>query len=196
MMAHSAGSHCTLRYLHDHGDRIDRAFLSAPMAGFYEDGVPPWLIKLLATIVPALGGGRAYVPGHGGYEPGLKGWRKLLTHDMDRFEDEDHWILNENKDLAVGGVTYGWIKAALASNATLTAPGYAEAITPPVLLMSAGAESIVSNAAQQDVASRMPACRFETIDGAMHELLKETDDIRKQVWHLIAEEAGLDATLL
>ena len=84
-------------------------------------------------------------------------------------------------ELALGGVTYGWLAAALRSIALTRRPGYLEAISTPILVCQAGAERIVSNRAQVETVRRLPNGRLLAFPGARHELLLERDEIRDQV---------------
>jgi len=189
LMGHSAGSHVILRFLHDYPGTADAAITVAPMVEIYG---PMWLAKGLSWLMRHVGLGAAYIPGHTSFKEGRWGWRKKLTHDMERFEDEDFFIKNRDKRLAVGGATYKWLWEALKSTAKLQEPGYAEAIDTPVLVLQAGDDTIVDNKKQSAFVERMPQGRLVRVEGAMHELLKETDDLRAEVWRAIGEFMDLE----
>jgi lysophospholipase len=104
----------------------------------------------------------------------------LLTGDLDRFADE-HWWLAQHPGWQLGGVTWGWLAAALDSIAAIAAPGALEAIANPVLLLVGARERLVAPAAVEAAAARIPNARFERIARARHELLRETDDLRAGV---------------
>ena len=194
VLAHSMGSHCTLRYLRDFQDhggrgvgdrdgRIARAVLCAPMVGIHFGAIPVGVARALAWGGVGVGGGDRYVPGQGDYGAFFKGpkWRDHLTSDPDRFQDE-HWQIARNPDLALGGITLQWLKAAFKSMDRLAAPGYAEAITTPVLVVQCGADVVVDNAAMTAFAARLAHGQMIRIDGARHEILKEQDVFRAQFW--------------
>lgn len=186
LMGHSAGSHVILRFLHDHPGLADAAIVVAPMIRIYAGGMPQILPRALAFIMTYLGLGAAYIPGHTAFKEGRWGWRRKLTHDDDRFEDEDFFIRNKDRRLAVGGATYRWLLAAMRSCSRIAVPGYAEAIETPVLMLQASEDTIVDTKAQTEFAARMPHATLVPIEGAMHELLKETDEHRRQIWNAIA----------
>lgn len=196
IMAHSAGSHVSIRYLHDHPGDVAHAFLIAPMIGIAKGGLPGPLVRGLPRVLVALGLGTAYVPGHKGIKLGEWGWRKQLTHDRDRFEDEDFFINTLSADLAVGGATYRWVHEALASCSLVQAAGYAENIQDPLEIFQAGVDGIVDNPAMTDFAARCPTATPHLIKGAKHEILKETDDKRALVWRTITHTLGLDPSSL
>jgi lysophospholipase len=187
LMGHSAGSHVILRHLHDHPRDADAAILVAPMVRIAAGGTPRIVTHALSFIMNFVGLGTAYVPGHTAFKEGRWGWRKKLTHDDERFKDEDFFIQGKDKRLAVGGVTYRWLLEAMRSCDVLNAPGYAEKIEEPILILQASEDQIVDNDAQTEIAAHLPHGRLVKIEGAMHEILKETDDHRAEVWKAIAD---------
>ncbi|SDD85944.1 alpha/beta fold hydrolase [Kordiimonas lacus] len=192
LMGHSAGSHVILRFLKEHPGYADAAITVAPMVKIFTGGLPSWVTKGLPLMARLLGLGASYIPGHTAFKEGRWGWRKKLTHDDERFEDEDFFIKTKDKRLAVGGATYKWLWEALKSCEVLNSEGYPEAIQTPVLVLQAEKDRIVDNDAQRALVERMPHARLVVIDGAMHEILKETDDIRAQVWRAVSDFIDLE----
>ena len=95
---------------------------------------------------------------------------------------DEHRAIESNPDLALGGVTYGWLAAAFDSIDLLLSEGYAEKILSPVFIISAGRDKIVSETAQKAICSRMDKCRFVSISESYHEILKERDNVRNIFW--------------
>ena len=85
-------------------------------------------------------------------------------------------------ELALGGVTYGWLGAALRSIALMRRPGYLESIRTPILVCQAGLERIVSNRAQIEFVRRLPQARLAVFAEARHELLYECEPVRAQLF--------------
>lgn len=187
LAAHSAGSHASLRYMHDHGTRIDRAITVSPMVRIFSGGLPVFMMRGLAGLMCRMGNENGYVPGHEAFKEGRWGWRAKLTHDDERFLDEDHFIQTVDRNLAVGGATWRWLLEAVKSTDVLNSPGYPEAIRNPVLMLQAGEDQIVDNKAMSAFAARMPNCRLVRIEGAMHEMYKETDRVRAELWVAIVD---------
>ena len=181
ILAHSMGGHLSLRFLHDYPDLIGKAVMTAPMAGINFGGIPKWMAAALSTSMCALGLEESYLAGNDDYKDGRWGWREKLTSDLERFEDEDYFI-KIDRNLALGGITYGWLKAALSSIKTLHSTGYAEAIKTPTLIVQAGGDEIVDNAMVTSLAARLPNGQLRLVQGAMHEILKEQDHYRVQFW--------------
>ncbi|WP_417449332.1 alpha/beta fold hydrolase [Kordiimonas sp.] len=192
LMGHSAGSHVILRFLHDHPDYADAAITVAPMVKIFTGPMPKFFVKGLPMFMRFIGRGAAYIPGHTAFKEGRWGWRKKLTHDEERFCDEDFFIKEKDRRLAVGGATYRWLLEALKSCEKLNAPGYPEAIKTPILMLQAEHDRIVDNDGQSAFAARLPHGRLVVVKGAMHEILKETDDIRAALWEEIGEFIDLE----
>uniref|UniRef100_UPI001969E974 alpha/beta hydrolase n=1 Tax=Sandarakinorhabdus rubra TaxID=2672568 RepID=UPI001969E974 len=73
----------------------------------------------------------------------------------------------------------------LAGCAALAAPGVAEAITVPLLALVPAEDQLVDSAATQRLVARMPNGQCETIPGAAHELLREAEPLRSNVFRRI-----------
>ncbi len=181
ILAHSMGGHIALRFIHDHPDIVDKVVLTSPMINILTAPVPRCLVKLITRCAVKAGLDHIYVLGSGNYDPDEKFEKNPLTSDPDRFMDEKIAI-TKNPDLALGGVTYGWLSATFESIEIVNDPGFAEKITTPILLVSAEDDKIVSNNDQKTICSLLKNCRLTQISGARHEILVETDEIRSIFW--------------
>jgi lysophospholipase len=181
ILAHSMGGHIALRFIHDHPVMADRMVLTAPMIDILRSSLPSWCARFISRAANKAGFNGSYVFGSG-IDTDEKFEGNNLTSDPVRFMATVQTIA-ENPDLALGGVTYGWLSAALKSIDILRNPGFAEQIRTPILLISAGEDRIVSNTAQKKICSLLPNCKFMEIPGARHEILRETDAVRSVFWH-------------
>ena len=77
----------------------------------------------------------------------------------------------------------------------LTKPGFAEKITAPILIISAGDDKVVSIKAQKRICSSLSNCRSTEITGARHEILMEIDAIRSVFWDEFDRFTGAGLTL-
>jgi lysophospholipase len=180
VLAHSMGGHIALRFIHDHPEIADKIVLVSPMIDISTTPLPGWFVRLIAWIAIRAGLDHAYIIGSGDYTvEKFKGNR--LTSDPERFMDENQAI-TENPDLALGGVTYGWLSATFESIDILTDQEFAKKITTPILIASAGCDKVVSVNAQKTICSLLPNCRIAQISGARHEIFKETDAVRSIFW--------------
>jgi lysophospholipase len=85
-------------------------------------------------------------------------------------------------ELRLAGPTWGWLKAANESMARVLAPGYAEAITTPVLICGAGKDRICLTEATRAYAKRLPHGTYVEFEDSEHEILMENDAIRARFW--------------
>ncbi|MBM3572894.1 MAG: alpha/beta hydrolase, partial [Alphaproteobacteria bacterium] len=75
-----------------------------------------------------------------------------------------------------------WVNAMFHSIERCRTPSFARAIGIPVLMIAASDERVVRNDAQIRLAQAMPSCRRVEIAGARHEILKESDSVRRRFW--------------
>lgn len=186
-VAHSMGGHLLLRYLAAAPHDFARAVLLSPMCGLQAAPVGPGGARWIARLGVGLGFGESYAPGNGAIARGLPGTvrQRRLTHDLARYADEGWW-LETRPDLALGGVTNGWLNSAFASLDALFAPGVLERISTPLLILTAEQEALVDNAATGRATARLPDARLREFAGAGHELVREIDAIRVPVLDAVA----------
>lgn len=187
LLAHSMGGAISARYLERWPDDIQAAVLSSPMLGINLGGLPKWLAKGLATTMDRVGGwfGEApYGPGQGPYED--HGFADNgLTHSETRYQ-AFRQTYQQHPQIRLGGATAHWIYQGITGSDAAVAD--ANRIKTPLLLLQAGKDEVVDNAAQDAFCSR---ARCEggkplRIEGAWHELFIEADPQR---------QAALNATL-
>lgn len=182
ILAQSMGAHVALRFALQHPTVIDRMMLCATMV---EIKLPPWkrmLARPLSGLARRTGFSGAYALGTGDYtEEAFQFEGNVLTSDPARFYDTPYWV-RRNQELALGGPTYGWLRAALESIRQLHQPDKLAKLTIPIRMISAGLDTIVTNRAQATLARKLPEALHLEIANARHELLHESDLIRKLVW--------------
>lgn len=185
LFGHSMGGHMVLRHLAERQGDVAGAVVCAPMVDI-RYGMPAWVARALATAGTTLGLGEAYAPGQGPAKSGKEREKvaQALTSDQDALREE--WaFLDDNPDHDLGGITFAWLKAAMASIQTLQSPGYVEHIQTPVLCTQAGADIIVDNDAMTALAARIPPAHLVRVENAQHELWREAEPMRDQFWNAI-----------
>ena len=75
-----------------------------------------------------------------------------------------------------------WLDAAFDTMVAFRAADYPSQIDLPILMLAAGGDTIVSQAAIERFAARLPAGSYRVIEGARHEILQERDCCRAQFW--------------
>jgi lysophospholipase len=178
MLAHSMGGQIGLRFLHDAPGVFAAAAMTAPMWGIRLGPLPFALARLIAGAGVRLGARARYAPGQGAWEIARFVYdRNPLTGCPDRFE-LFRALLEARPELALGGVTYGWLAASLRSISLTRRPGYLEAIGTPVLVCQAALERIVCNRSQTELVRRLPKGRLVVFPEARHEILIERPTVR------------------
>jgi len=190
MLAHSMGGHVGLRYLHDRPGTFAGAVMSAPMFGIRLQPTPEPLARAICAVAIRLGAAHRYAPGQRARDPDRIAFARNRLTSCERHFDDLLRQVAATPELALGGVTYGWLGAALRSIALTRQPGYLEAIQTPVLVCQAGQERIVSNRAEAEVARRLPRGRLVVFPDARHELLRERDPIRRELFAALAAFAA------
>jgi lysophospholipase len=174
LVAHSMGGGISLRALQTRRLDVEAALFSAPMWGIA--GLKKWQ-RQVARFAATIGLGGLLAPG------ATKIWKKEpfkrnpVTHSRERHARNQALVMAEPR-LALGGVTFGWVDAAATAFESFYQPSAHAHLRFPVIVCSAGEESIVDNEAHAELAAHIPQARHITIEGAKHEIIQEVDEIR------------------
>ena len=184
-IGHSMGGCLTLTALaRGLAPRFVGAVLSAPMLGLRL----PLFARLIVAYRMMTGHEEdwAQPPGDPVNEP-FEG--NVLTHDPVRYKRAKD-LLRANPDLALSSPTWGWLDFALRATHWVTRDRNIGRLMLPVIIVSAEQDRLVKNAAQERVAGLLPYGIIAHIAGAEHEILMETDPIRRQFWENFDGLAG------
>jgi lysophospholipase len=158
-----------------------------------ELGYPPPIPRLFAEAFCAVGLGWLYAPGGGDRaldEDPYEG--NVLTSDRERYA-RNCMVIEAAPHLALGSPTNRWVRSALRSVATVSAPSYAAKVKVPLLLFAAGMDQVVSTTAIEELGTRLKVGSHILIPQARHEILQETDDVRRDFWAAFDSYLGIDA---
>ncbi|MCK6454513.1 MAG: alpha/beta hydrolase [Alphaproteobacteria bacterium] len=195
VLGHSLGAHLALRLLNEHPNAFNAAVLTSPMIDIDYRIMPRWLARPLAAAMCAAGLSRRYVLGAGDYAAArarFEGNRR--TADRRRFHEQHAWIA-QCRELAVGGPTFGWVRAAQRSIALTEHPGFARAIRTPTLIVASGRDRIVRPRATERLARAMPDATLIEIADALHEILHEREPVRALFWQQFDRFLGIDGAV-
>jgi lysophospholipase len=180
-LGHSMGGTILLRAAARGQRWFDRIVLSAPMIGIAQLR-SLGLANAVLRVVRLAGFGGLYVPGR---YPGVLDLRpfagNILTSDPVRFA-RNAAVLEAEPALGLGGPTVTWCDAAFRTMRAMSDPGHPSRIRQPILIVGAGRDAIVSNAAIEDFATLLRAGSHLVVNGSQHELLMEQDRYRSQFW--------------
>ncbi|MCV2884393.1 alpha/beta fold hydrolase [Aestuariibacter sp. AA17] len=190
LLCHSMGSAIGALYLLAHPQNFSRVVFCAPMFGI-RPALPHWVAKTLIrshlTLNKMLSSDPWYFWGQGDYQE-HDFVTNVLTHSESRyciFRDE----YRENPNVFLGGVTGIWLREAV--HAMNAVKRDAHRLKLPVLLLQAGADKVVDNRAQLQVANSLPHCQLVKVENARHEILMESEQYRaptlKRILSFLAE---------
>ena len=181
-LAHSMGAHNLLRTLTRRPGAFAAGVLTAPMIAISFRGQRELLVRAVTGYHMWRGKRADWVWGMEARDPHKVTFAtQLATSDPQRFERTQS-MLREHPDLRLAGATWSWLAAALRSMDWLKAPGRAESITTPLLVVGAGKDRICRTPETAAFTRRMPNAKYIEITEAEHEILMERNPVRVQFW--------------
>ncbi len=190
LLGHSMGGLVALMAALRRPEEVAALMLAAPLVGLRAPPLPERILCALARLQRRRGKETAFAWGQGPWrEPEADpAWhrrrRRLFTHDDARYRLESEAIARR-PELAVGGVTWGWLDAACRAMAAIRAAARAGRPTQPTLIALAGADRVVSNRAARWLARRLQQAEVVEIPGARHEILQEAALWRQAFWRAV-----------
>lgn len=180
VLAHSTGSLVALLASPDLTNRIRRMVLCAPLLSLTHQPLGHNQIRRVSGFLSLIGLGSMYMSGGPRPRETLPFIGNKLTSDPERYR-RNSTLYEQHRELALGGPTARWVHASCVAMDTVLDPDFKSRIQIPTLIIAAGADQIVSNAAIERFARGMRSTALVTIDGGRHELLQEADVYREQV---------------
>lgn len=146
----------------------------SPMWGINFGKIPDKFIFFLSKMLCAAGFSTSYAPGKGKYNTKTPFDGNQLTHNLELFEKQKTFLL-ENPGYILGGPTNNWVfeslKAIHKINFSIPQPA------SPVLLLQAGADSVVNNVKQNFIIKNIPGSHKIVVENGWHELLYEENNL-------------------
>ncbi len=180
ILAHSTGALVALLAAPSLVNRVRRMVLLAPFLAPYKSPLSMNGIRRLAAACHWIGLGRLPIPGGRDTRIAEPFAQNKVTSDSRRYQ-RNSLIYETYPQLATGSPTMGWVRAAGKAIARIEDPAFMARLKIPVLLIAAGADTVVSNHAIEAYAHRLRIGSMLTIHGARHELLQEADLFREQL---------------
>jgi len=180
-IGHSTGATVLIRAAHRGRRWFDRIVLTAPLIGL-QGFAATRTARLMVRVLRASGFGSMYAPEGEATVVGSRPFiGNILTSDPVRYA-RNAAILEAEPALGIGRPTVAWTDAAFRAMAALRERSYPARIRQPILIVAAGNDAIVSNAAIEDFATLLRAGSHLVVAGAQHEILMEQDRFRAQFW--------------
>ncbi|WP_176082857.1 alpha/beta hydrolase [Martelella sp. HB161492] len=185
LMGHSLGGLIALSAAAQLQHKLAGLILCAPFTGLAGRQLPAAALRPIARALAMIGFAARPVGRHE-EPPGFA--QQSLTSDQDRYQRNMEAARGTNYIL--GAPTFGWVAEALGQIARITRPHALSRIELPVLLLSAGRDTIIPPATQRRIARQIKTCRLVEIPGAGHEILQERDPLRAKAITAIVDFLG------
>jgi lysophospholipase len=182
LLGHSMGGTISTRYVQSKPHNIEKLILASPMHGILLPA-PQFVVEKMTT---AANMADRLLQRESSFVLGGKPYEDVAFEANELTQDETHYsnfrqIYKDNPQLQLGSPTYHWLQTSL--QACRQCIEDANKITIPTLLLQAGADTIVDNAAQDEFVANMADELITKVDiaGARHELFFELESYRTQV---------------
>lgn len=181
LLSHSMGGAVAIRRLKNEPDRFAGAMFSSPMLGLLLTPGVDRAANVAAQVVSDVGLHYSYAPGQP-MEPYSETifMGNVMTSDFDEYTRQRELIKLE-PGLAIAGVTWGWLRAALKEMAALETVD----ISRIKALYWVGSEEAVVSSPMIAARAAASRSRLRVIAGAKHEALFERPELRSRVWREI-----------
>jgi lysophospholipase len=182
VMGHSMGGHLILRWLAERQKAgIQGAILTAPMLALGPRLAHGAGLGISRAAVE-LGFGEHYGPGQHNYGERDKAFiDNPLSHDPLRFGLMECYF-EAHPQLKIGGVTYGWLYAALKSMKDERSPSYFKDLALPILTMTGDQDRVTPVKENMRYLSQLPHGETIVIPNALHDIMGESENFRVEAW--------------
>ena len=181
-LGHSMGGCLVASNAAKNTDLFDAIILCAPMLSLQMPNLIKKLIHILGFMIK-IGLNEKALARPEWHED--KGWlenpftENQVTSDAARYE-RTIMLIREHEELAIGGLTIGWVYGALKRTKEMISPGWIKKIEQPLLLLNATKDKLVNPKENKKICSQSNRVIIEDINSE-HEILMETDLIREQI---------------
>ena len=181
LLSHSMGGTISALYLQQYETPFQASIFFSPMLSINLGGLPSFLAKVItyssAEVCSWFTDKACYVPAGSGYQQS-EFLGNQLTYSEKRFYSSQKDFQNF-PETQLGDATMRWVATSI--SATKEAINNAHKIKIPILVFSAGGDTIVTSAGQESFFSNVTYCKFNqflSIEDAKHEILLERDEYR------------------
>ena len=183
---HSMGGCLLASHFISEENYLEKCILCAPMISVRANALSRRTVKFLG-LLDVLGFGSFPMQKPSWNEE--TGWEKesfeenALTTDKERFERTFN-LQKKFPELAVRGITLGWLKHALQRTDSFKKIKWNKSIKKPLLLLDATEDKLVSSKINKELLEQSPLTTVISIK-AQHEIMMEKDEIRTVAWSAI-----------
>lgn len=191
ILAHSTGAVIALLAAPSMVNRVRRMVMIAPFFTVPDLPVSIKTVRRVCSVLCFLGLGRLYAAWGPRPRETAPFATNKVTSDPERYR-RNTGIYEAYPQLALGGPTMRWLKAAAEATEIVSDPDFMARIQVPLLVIAAGADQVVSTRAVEAYTRHLRLGSLLMIDGARHEILQERDIYREPL--LAAFDAFIPGT--
>lgn len=176
LFSHSMGGAIAAHLLERYPELpFEKAVLCCPMIRPKTDGIPKWVTLTLARGFCLIGKGKECVSVHQPYTPKSdfgEPWCCASSRERHRW----YWSLQKAEPLLqTCSASYSWLREALSQEKNVMRRKNIDRIRVPVLLIQAGKDNSVENAAQDAFLARLKNAQKAVFPNALHEVFRGSD---------------------
>lgn len=178
----SQGAHITMRMAGDGLADADNYALIVPMAKIFTGEFPYGVARVIGAVLTYTGLGEVFAPGRGPWDIANVNFGSATECNANPKKAQLRdalFALDERK--RVNGPTARWVHETINSTDDLFAPGYAEKITAPVLMFTAGQDTIVDTDAAVSLCNKLGNCTRQHFEASRHCIGQESDEVRDAI---------------
>ena len=179
LLAHSMGGAPALQMLADGDNRFCCAVLCSPMTRLYDNLFKQIGVRALGEAASRIGLSRYAIAGTKEHSMAFEG--NVLTSDRVRHE-RFRALQAAAPNATIHEPTYGWLRAATQAMDDIHKPGRFENLHTPTLILSAQNDHLVRARDHGWIAKQSPLISRKIIEGSLHEIMMERDEIRDRFW--------------
>ncbi|MGL6122217.1 MAG: alpha/beta fold hydrolase, partial [Shewanella sp.] len=177
MLSHSMGGAVMTQYLSTFDHPVKASVATSPMFGIYIAGKAQGLKKKTLNVLDALANKPNYALGQSHFKK-VNYQDNVLTHSKIRYKIFIDLLL-ERPNLRLGGASTHWVTESIKAGKKCILN--AHKVKVPMLILQAGDDLVVCNAAQAAFHEKCNMSHLESIPHAYHDLLIEEDQYRNIV---------------
>lgn len=177
LFGHSMGGAVATRLCQLYPGLAQGLILSSPMLAIDTGKIPFAYAHLLSRLVSSLGGGKAYAPRQGAFDPERHSQyprQNRWTTQYERGHYFHHWHL-ANHPTPSWGATWSWLATSLASSRKILSRQGLDQLTLPVLVWRAELDDHVLASGIHGLTSSLAQAQAYCVPGRKHELYLEDD---------------------
>lgn len=180
---YSSGGHVALRYLQRTPDTpFEAAFVISPFLSL-KTAIPNKLLAIMFRGASLFVNLDRYFPGASNDDPTftVPFEENLCSGDVEGFEEIKD-LCYRHPHYMMGGVSYGWLKAAVDSLECIWDREAIQSVRIPVLMATAGKDGLIEVCYNGQFADQLPKAKHVYYPESRHEIFRDTQEVRKQWW--------------